>query len=274
MIDDSTIRYEYDCVLSGESPGYMQLFSPESRKRTSAAKQHLQSKDVDMLMSGRISENAAADMIANGSVSPSEKIFRRERSEDEKIALKVIRYAIEYYLGWTPEEAYQNFDLNIVALMKLDLAMQNINFPEECFSGGDCAYVISLLYPEFIYDSDASVIREYERSMNGTTHLPRNFYTDLYGKVRAKTVLRYILSEKLLGVQPADLFDLFYRRKAKKFLAKYHLTEPCVEHFDGIPVKYLYEVLPEETRRAYKPLYDKMMSNIEKSREQDLAERG
>lgn len=192
----------------------------------------------------------------------SGRVYRREKTADEKIALKVIRYAIEYYLGWTPEEAYEKFDMDIVNRMKLEAAVLSIDYPEECFSGGDCAYIISLLYPEIQYDNDAAVIREYNRSFNTGGRLPSNFYTDLYGKVRAVTVLRYIIAEKLFGVQPVELYDLFYGRMAKKFLAKYRLTEPCAAHFDGIPVKYLNETLPEEIRKPCEPMYSKMMESI------------
>lgn len=233
MIDELTVKYDYDAVLTGERPSYANIFRQEPKDQK----------------------------LQHGATYAS---------ENEKIALRIIKYAIEYYLGWTPEQARDNFCKKTVELMKLDAAMQNINFPEESWADGDCSYVISRIYPEQVtYDCVESIIREYERDLaSDPKHhtLPRGFYDDMYGAYRAKIVLRHVLSYYALFANPVEEYLFFYSPAAEKFLKKYRLSDACKHAFNGNPVAYLNTALPEDISKACAPLYEEMMRRIERKR--------
>lgn len=65
---------------------------------------------------------------------------------NEKVALQLIKYAIEKLLNWTVDTAVKRFDEYIIKQLKLERIILYIDYPTEV-KKGDVEYILSLIYP-------------------------------------------------------------------------------------------------------------------------------
>lgn len=64
---------------------------------------------------------------------------------NEKVALQLIKYAIEKLLNWTVDTAVKRFDEYIIKQLKLERIILYIDYPTEV-KKGDVEYILSLIY--------------------------------------------------------------------------------------------------------------------------------
>ena len=89
---------------------------------------------------------------------------------DEERAIKIVKYAMEYYLGWSPMQVWENLDDEVIKKMKLSgLVNQRIKFPVELVDQKEnIKYLVCRMYPEkFHYNSDQAVEAYYDRVLSG-----------------------------------------------------------------------------------------------------------
>lgn len=171
---------------------------------------------------------------------------------DEARALKIIRYAFEYYLGWTPEQVRVNIDADILKRLKVDsMVRQRIKFPVELEPMENLQYLVHKLYPDrFYYDEKRSIEDYYDRILNGeTARFKKGFFAqgDNSGRKRAEICFRRML--QMIGpfTDVHQLYDLFSSTKGNQTLAKFKLSAAARDLY-GFPIDFLHDALPASER--------------------------
>ena len=67
----------------------------------------------------------------------SNGVYTGNIEQNNRIALAVIKQAIENILGWTPEQANEKFTMEIIKKLKLTDEWNNLDLPEEIKRSGD-----------------------------------------------------------------------------------------------------------------------------------------
>lgn len=171
---------------------------------------------------------------------------------DEARALKIIRYAFEYYLGWTPEQVHANIDPAILKRLKVDsMVRQRIKFPVELEPMESLQYLVHKLYPDrYYYDENRAVEDYYERILSGEiTRFKKGFFArgDEGSRRRAEICFRRML--QMIGpfTDVHQLYDLFSSTKGNKLLGKFKLGSAVRDLYD-IPITFLHQSLPVSER--------------------------
>lgn len=121
--------------------------------------------------------------------------------ENENKIRMIIRYAIEKYAGWTPEEAYEKMTLQKLGELKLRrLIRYGVRVPYEAQvifreersykdgtrrridDGLDPQYVISFAYPElFPYSMKEEILKSYKMILSGEMpRVPKGYFAENY----------------------------------------------------------------------------------------------
>ena len=184
---------------------------------------------------------------------------RREyNEEDEKTALRVIRYALEYYLGWGPEDAKARLSFPILRSLKLDGLVKNrIKFPPELNRTQEIGYLVSKLYPkEYPYQEKAAIEAYYSGVLNHQVERFRNgFFTGTGGAKRAAICLRYMLKVAFPFRDVDQIYECFASEEGRALLRKYGLASAARDLYP-YPIDFLHYSLPENMRseKAYHKL--------------------
>lgn len=197
-----------------------------------------------------------------------EKCFLPEESPvmKEKLALKIIGYALEYYLGWEPAYSYVHFTEEISKEMSLyPLIKANIMFPIELDKKDYYMYVISRVYPqEFPYDLGKSVTQYYKKILSGETKRFKNgFFAGNDGMLRANICLRYALtsiySNKFRNY--AEMYLYFSGKDGNKLLKECHLFSAARDLYE-FPLDYLHHSLPSQARLDNLEQYTRLRNSL------------
>lgn len=171
---------------------------------------------------------------------------------DEEVALKIVRYFVEYYMEWTPEEAMLNIDEEVLSQFHLDsLVKQRIRFPAELEPMDNLQYLVHRVYPrKFPYHKRQAVELYYSRILSGEIQrFRKGFFSqdDGSGEERAGICFRMML--QLIGYFSSykEVYDLFMGTEGRKFLSNYKLNSACRDLFE-FPVDFLHYSLPERCR--------------------------
>lgn len=185
---------------------------------------------------------------------------------DEERAIKIVKYAMEYYLGWSPMQVWENLDDEVIKKMKLSgLVNQRIKFPVELVDQKEnIKYLVCRMYPEkFHYNSDQAVEAYYDRVLSGEiTRFKKGFFTkdDESGKDRAAICLRRAL--ELDGRFPSTeaMYDFFCTSEGRSFISAHKLASACRDLFE-FPICFLhysvYPILPKAQKNHFQCLYYK-----------------
>lgn len=139
----------------------------------------------------------------------SSNYFLFDKKGNERVALSVIRYAIENLLGWDVHNAIKLFNSNYISFMKLDQMVKYIVFPSDV-TKDDTEYILYLLYPKYVdYDIKRYTLRIYEKVMNNEGRYPKDYMYGYLGMLRAKICLQYAINQNLLFKSADDLYNFF-----------------------------------------------------------------
>ena len=169
---------------------------------------------------------------------------------DEQRALKILRYAFEYYLGWTPEQIRANIDEEILKKMKLDgIVRQRIQFPMELDPMQNLQYLVHRMYPErYTYNARQAIEEYYDRVLSGDVkRFKKGFFTSKDGTERAQICFRRML--QMIGPfeKVEQIYDLFASTEGNRVLAKYKLHSAGRDLYP-FPIDFLHYSLPEQER--------------------------
>ena len=188
-------------------------------------------------------------LIGNQETVPK-KYFVYDGVANERLALSVFRYAIEYLMGWTPEEALNLFNVQFIKLLHLDQFVKYIRLPSDV-TIEDTEYIIHLLYPKKIpYDIAKYAIRVYENVLQDKQRYPKDYMYGYIGLIRARICLRHALNQGGLYNSIEELYAFFGSRKCIKFLKDKKLYQLYTSFFDT-PIEYLHASLPESKRNDF-----------------------
>lgn len=211
------------------------------------------------------------DQIMLGNFKTCGKFFEKNSPGkisliNEKRVLKIIKYAIESYLKWSSDYAYEYFDSKIAEAMKLDVMIRKyVTFPIEIDSKHYYKYIISCLYPvQFPYDTKTYVIDYYKKILSGKIKgFKKGFFSGDLGNLRARICLGYVLDQLCPEQFPciADMYDLFMGSRGNKLLRQYKLFSAGRDLFE-FPLDYFHYSLPADKREM--DIYLHLRSILEK----------
>ena len=140
----------------------------------------------------------------------SNAYFNKKSSRCMEYALRVIKYAFNKYLRWTPEALERKLNKEIMVKMHLQPLMQYIDYPIEYDKNTDYYYLVSLLYKGHTLDSRARTIHTYESVLNGKiVKYPKDYFMGSDGLVRAAFCLQYMIEHFVTFHNANELYYFF-----------------------------------------------------------------
>lgn len=179
--------------------------------------------------------------------------FSRGVMGNNRTALEVFRYAIEYFLHWTPEQTKTYLNADVIKKLKLDKVMVYVSFPPGLDLTQDYWYIAHLLYPKQIPCSlEDTTLYVYKRLLKGPKdgglyRFPKHFFDGNDGRKRACICFRYLLAHYEVFDDIKSMYEFFSTEKGEKELDKYGLRLVWRNVFES-PVLYLHETLPVSQR--------------------------
>ena len=200
----------------------------------------------------------------------SNYFFTGNEERNEKRALYVFKYAIEFYLGWSPKQAISHLDWKIIRLMKLDQLLKYIIFPPEMNEKDDIYIILGKLYPNLVkLDEKEITLKVYKRVLEKDLYkFPKEYLSgDEQGRYRAIICFQYMLSQFTSFNNAQEMYKFFSTSNGTKILKKYRLSIACISMFEH-PIDFLHASLPSDARDDFWYRYYKFkLSNNEQIRE-------
>lgn len=175
-----------------------------------------------------LKRNYETHYVGNGRYIFPNKFFEGcEPSFIEQTTLDLVKFVIETYLGWTPNQTGRT--LTFSTLKKLKLAPSIFTFikiPKEYNSESVIVdYLLSRMYPK---QNNISVYEEsittYERVLSGEiSRFPASWMATIEGMKRFSIILDYALSSLPPFYDKADLYNFIFSPLGTRFLQEAHL---------------------------------------------------
>lgn len=178
---------------------------------------------------------------------------QKNTETNQKNALTIIRYAIEKILCWTPMEAKEYLNYDILVKLKLCPLLQYLSFPPELSKSKDFFYIAHLVYPNIIKMDERNLcIASFEKMLKTPNScFPKDYFDNTTGLTRAAICLQYAINNYIVPASVKELYELFSKEKQiLPILSNYKLSKPCQEFFDK-PIDYLDFALPESQKNAF-----------------------
>lgn len=176
--------------------------------------------------------------------------FLFDKKGNERVALSVIRYAIENLLGWDIKNAIRLFNKNYITLMKLEQMVGYIAFPSDV-TKEDTEYILYLLYPKYIdYDVKRYTLRIYEKVLNNQGRYPKDYMYGYLGMLRAKICLQYSINKNCLFKSIDDLYSFFASKDCIKYLKTNKLYQLYTSFYSS-PLEYLHDSMPSSIKNEF-----------------------
>lgn len=176
--------------------------------------------------------------------------FIFDRKGNERVALTVIKYALENLLGWNRYESIQFFNANYIEIMKLNQMVSYIDFPSDV-TRDDTEYILHLLYPRQVdYEIRKYTLRVYDDVMAGKRRYPKDYMYGSLGMTRAKICLQHVLRNTKLFKTPDELYKFFITPECLRYLKKNKLYQLYISFYDT-PLEYMYDSIPSSLKNEF-----------------------
>lgn len=176
--------------------------------------------------------------------------FLFDKKGNERIALSVIRYAIENLLGWDIHNAIKLFNKNYISFMKLDQMVKYIAFPSDV-TKDDTEYILYLLYPRYVdYDVKRYTLRVYDKVMAGDGRYPKDYMYGYLGMLRAKICLQYVINKTCMFKSEDELYRFFSSKECIKYLKQNKLYQLYIS-FYATPLEYMHDSMPSAVKNDF-----------------------
>ena len=171
---------------------------------------------------------------------------------NQRLALQIMKYAFETYLGWSPATLRDYISNEIFNRLQLKPLLHYIEFPPELDPKKDLFYIIHLIYPDVVrFSKKDLVLHVFQQLLEGSImKFPKEFFTGADGEQRAQICLRYILEQKLTFVSVQEAYAFFSTPNCLKLLNKYKLLSVCRDLYDS-PLTYLHYSLPSKQQDVF-----------------------
>lgn len=196
------------------------------------------------------------NMLLDNKATLSAHFFERSEEMNERTALALIQYVIERYLRWSPEYAYAHFTKEVADSLRLDAVMRFVRFPPECDETQDYFILPCKIWPRRLkMDFKKMVLLVYDRVMTGKMKkFPKDFFTGNRGNARAMLCLQKALSNNLLFMDVASIYEKFSTQNGVRFLKNVRLHMACTLLYE-MPLDYLHATLGEQADELWYHYY-------------------
>ena len=172
--------------------------------------------------------------------------FLFDKKGNERVALSVVRYAIENLLGWDVHTAIRLFNSNYISFMRLDQMIKYIAFPSDVTK-----YILYLLYPKYVdYDVKRYTLRIYKKVMNNECRYPKDYMYGYLGMLRAKICLQYAINQNCLFKSADDLYSFFASKECIKYLKANKLYQLYISFYSS-PLEYMHDSMPSTIKNDF-----------------------
>lgn len=197
--------------------------------------------------------------------------FNQSPQQNEKMALDVIRYAVEKYLKWSPTEMVEKFNADVIKQMKLDSIMRFILFPPEADEKRDYFVIAHKLYPKQVKLNNKEMsLMVYRRVLNGELYkFPKGFFDGSMGRYRAIICLQYVLAQKRIFNCSHDVYQAFASPRGTKLLKDYKLQAARMTMWNHA-IDYVHDALPDINKDEFWYRYYKFKIMDERQRREML----
>ncbi|MDR0286667.1 MAG: hypothetical protein LBI03_03015 [Clostridiales bacterium] len=192
------------------------------------------------------------DVLVGNRKMISNYYFAYNANGNMKMALKIMKYAFDTYLHWTPDQLRDCLNFEVIERLRLQQLLRFIIFPVELNPENDLFYIAWQLYPKTVHFNERDLIlRVYKNLLEKKIHkYPKGFFDGTYGSQRAQVCLRYMIEQYLPFNSVDELYEYFSTQKCLKALRQNKLTVVCHDLFET-PLEYLHKSLPKEQQNQF-----------------------
>lgn len=145
---------------------------------------------------------------------------------NQKLAVKLIRYAVEEILGWSKEMALKKLDGYMLRTMRLTKLNKYICWPAE-IRIGDPAYILHLLYPNDIKFNKRRLVEElFVRVMDGEMPFPHEYFAGTEGFWKYCVCFSYLVNHYRTFQSVDELYQFFLSEQGNRFLDIHRMRTP------------------------------------------------
>lgn len=173
----------------------------------------------------------------------------------KKIVAVVWRYAIEKILKWTPLEALELLNIDIIKSLKLNVAMRHIDLKVDAKSNYSLRQLLNVVYPnEISYNFEDEAISEFKRINQLDEYsevAPRRgfntgFFAGADGRKRASIILRYAIN-MYFGDKPVyDCYKFFAKGSDGRKFMRQNKISGILTACNVEPLVCMHNALPPE----------------------------
>jgi len=192
------------------------------------------------------------DMLVGNRKMISNYYFTYNAAGNMKLALKVMKYAFDTYLHWTPTQLRDCLTYEVIERLRLQQLLRYVIFPVELDSTEDLFYVAWQLYPKTVHFTERDLILRIYKNLleKKKPKFPKKFFDGTCGSLRAQVCLRYMIEQFLPFNSTDELYDYFASPKCLKALRQNRLSSICTDLFET-PLEYLHKSLPKEQQNQF-----------------------
>lgn len=191
--------------------------------------------------------NEYEEVLISNRKKISNSYFLFDKKGNERVALTVIRYAIENLLGWDVNTAISLFNPNYISFMKLDQMVDYIDFPSDV-TRDDTEYILYLLYPKYVdYDVKRYTLRIYKKVLNNECRYPKDYMYGYLGMLRAKICLQYAINQNCLFKSTDEMYKFFASKSCIKYLKENKLYQLYTSFYSN-PLEYMHDSMPSTVK--------------------------
>lgn len=176
----------------------------------------------------------------------SNVFFTGDKLLDNDIALSIIRYVVEYYLHWSPQDTRNLFDSSVIKQYKLKTVYAKVIFPSELDKRTDYFYLAVLLYPNKVNITEGEItIRIFEDVMEGRMkRFPKNFFVGTKGNEKLALCLKHLLEVTSAFDDVTDIYKFINSKDGVRLLIDNKLYKYIIANFVTVNNAITY-ALPE-----------------------------
>lgn len=194
--------------------------------------------------------NEYEDMLIGNRDHISKGYFVFDKKGNERVALTVVKYAVEKLLCWSRKEAVEFFNPNYITLMKLDQMIRYIDFPSDV-TKNDTEYILHLIYPGDVdYEVKKYTLRVYEEVMAGKRRYPKDYMYGYLGMTRAKICLQHAVSKNKLFGSADEMYRFFASPESVRYLKDNKLYQLYTSFYDT-PLEYMHDTVPSAVKNDF-----------------------
>lgn len=227
------------------------------------------------------------EQVLLGVESSFKVAFKKDDSliANQKAAAVMWKYAIEVLLKWTPEQAIERFNYELISKLKLDVVSRNIGVEFSKKKAINITKVLQYAYPHINYDPEAEAI-DYFKRINGldefehadtsnVTRFPNAYFNAKSGDgaIKAAAVINYAISVYMNDKNVYELYNFFAKAsKSDKWMRDKGMAM-ILQQYSKKPLGCLHNALPSRKRNdifylneclRYEPAFKELRSLIEK----------